>query len=191
MYLLKVVEGERLGRENTSDHLLNSCYIFEMFFEGKRDVMFHEIPFEPQEEEQGGEGAAGLGGVPRGAQRVYWDEYRCAVEFVDKLARLSRGNEVGIADERAVVFILLSVRVCAEVVLPYIDERIADLTCAAAGRAETERVAVVQVKFAAELDDEERFVSRVDGACAMECLDVKSAGLRARRSVRDLDVMSM
>jgi hypothetical protein len=50
---------------------------------------------------------------------------------------------------------------------------------------------MVQMKFAAEVDDEERFVSGVDRACAMECLDVESAGLRARRSVRDLDVMSM
>jgi hypothetical protein len=190
MNLLEVVKGEGLGGKDASDHFFDARDVFEAFFEGKGDVVFHEVPVEPQEEEQGGEGTAGLGGVPWSTQRVYWDEYRCAVEFVYEFARLSRGDEVGIADERAVVFVFLSVRVFAEVVLPNIDERIADLSCTAAGGAEAEWVAVIQAKFALELDDEEGFVGGVDGACAVERLDVEGAGLRSRRGVRDLTVTS-
>jgi hypothetical protein len=65
MNLLKVVEGERLGCENASDHLLDTHNVFETFFEGKRDVMFHKIPLKPQEEEHKGEDATSLGRVPR------------------------------------------------------------------------------------------------------------------------------
>jgi hypothetical protein len=143
MDLLEIVERKWLGHEDACDHLLDTGNVFEMFLEGKGDVMIHEVPVEPQEEEQGGEGAAGLGGVPRGAQQVYGDEYRCAVELVHELAHLSRGDEVGIADEGTVVLVFLGVRVFSKVVLPDVNERVADLSCAAAGWAEAERVAVV------------------------------------------------
>jgi hypothetical protein len=190
MNLLEVVKGEGLGGKDASDHFLDARDVFEAFFEGKGDMVFHEVPVEPQEKEQGGEGAAGLGGVPRSAQRVDGDEYGRTIEFVDKLARLSRGDEVGVTDERTVVFILLSVRVLAEVILPNIDECVADLSCTAAGGAEAEWVAVVQTKFTLELDDEEGLVGGVDGASAVEHLDVEGAGLRARRGVRDLMMTS-
>jgi hypothetical protein len=108
-------------------------YVFETFFEGKGDVMFHEVPVEPQEKEQGGEGTAGLGGVPRSAQRIDWDEYGRAIELVDKITRLSRGDEVGVTDERTVVLVFLGVCVFSEVNLPNVDERVADLSCTAAG----------------------------------------------------------
>jgi hypothetical protein len=131
--LLKVVEGERLGREDASDHLLDASDVFETLLERKGDVMFHKIPVEPQEEEQGGEGAAGLGGVPRSTQQIYGNEYGCAIKLVHKLARLGRGDEVRVTDERTVVLIFLGVRVFTEVDLPNVDERVADLSCAAAG----------------------------------------------------------
>jgi hypothetical protein len=188
--LLKVVKSEGLRGEDARDHLFNACDVLETFFEGKGDVVFHEVPFEPQKKEQGGEGAASLGGVPRSAQRIDGDEDGRAVKFVDELARLSRGNEVGVTDEGTVVLVFLGVRVLPEVVLPNVDERVADLSCAAAGGAEAEWVAVVQMEFALVLDDEEGFVGWVDGACAVEHLDIECAGLRAQRGVRDLTVMS-
>jgi hypothetical protein len=49
---------------------------------------------------------------------------------------------------------------------------------------------VVQTEFALVLDDEEGFVGWVDGACAVEHLDIKCTSLRARRGIRDLTVMS-
>jgi hypothetical protein len=49
---------------------------------------------------------------------------------------------------------------------------------------------MVQSEFSLKLDDEERFMSGEDGACAVEHLDIECAGLRARRSVRDLTMMS-
>jgi hypothetical protein len=131
--LLEVMEGEGLGGEDARDHLLDAYNVLETFFKGKGDVMFHEIPVEPQEKEQGGEGAAGLGEVPRSAQRIDGDENGCAVELVDELARLIRGDKVGVTDERTVVLAFLGVRVFPKINLPNIDERVADLSCAAAG----------------------------------------------------------
>jgi hypothetical protein len=188
--LLEVVEGEGLGGEDARDHLLNARNVLETFFEGKGDVMLHEVPVESQEKEQGGEGAAGLGGVPRSAQRVDGDEYGRAVKLVDELARLSRSYEVGVANERTVVLVFLGVRIFPEIDLPNVDECVADLSCAAAGGAEAERVAVVQSEFSLELDDEKRFVGGKDGASAVERLDIECAGLRAWRGIRDLTKMS-
>jgi hypothetical protein len=188
--LLKVVKSEGLRREDARDHLFDACNVLETFFEGKEDMVFHEVPFEPQEKEQGGEGAASLGGVPRSAQCIDGDENGRAVKFVEELAHLSRGNKVGVTDEGTVVLVFLGVHVLPEVVLPNVDERVADLSCTAASGAEAEWVAVVQTEFALVLDDEEGFVGWVDGACAVEHLDIKCTSLRARRGIRDLTVMS-
>jgi hypothetical protein len=152
--------------------------------------MIHKISVEPQEEKQGGEGTAGLFGVPRSAQRVYGDEDGGAVELVHKLARLSQCDEIWVTDERTVVLIFLGVRVFSEIVLPNVDERVADLSCAAAGRAEAEWVTVVQTEFALKMDDEEGFMGGMDGACAVESLDVENASLRVRRTIRDLAMMT-
>jgi hypothetical protein len=47
------------------------------------------------------------------------------------------------------------------------------------------------MEFPFELDNEEGLVGGMYGASAVEHLDVEGAGLRARRGVRDLTVMSM
>ena len=72
--------------------------------------------------------------------------------------------------------------------LPDVDDSITNHASVAACCCCTERMGVVNVEIIRQaLDDKPGFVSRENRTCAMELLDIKSAGLSPRRGICNLN----
>jgi hypothetical protein len=71
--------------------------------------------------------------------------------------------------------------------LPDVDNSITDHASVATRSASTKWMGMVNIKIGGEaLDHEPWLVSRKDGTCAVELLDVKGASLSPRRSISNL-----
>jgi hypothetical protein len=108
------------------------------------------------------------------------------VEAVDVAVFTQMTDQAGETNDGKIVFVLLDVAVFTDFGLPDVDQGVARLACIATGRRCSEGVAMIQMKHAVGMDDEEGFVVREDGACMMEGLDVECTSLHSWRRVRNL-----
>lgn len=160
MDFFQVKQREMVPMNDAGEHCADSGEVFEALGLGERDATARKVPGKSRKVDDVCEGHAGLDRVPRDVEGVDGREDGGTMEAVDGRPVEVGAKADGITNGRTIVLVFKDPGMCLEFRLPDVDGGFANLACVAAGVGSVEWVAVIEVVFALELYDEERFVRR-------------------------------